>query len=380
MLTKLSKKYCIFLIFCASIFALLLYQKLHHTTPPALTLGALNTYTLLPNAPEACAQDPVSLQTFVSQIQQHSAPEISCITLNPACCFKSELSKLRPSSHQLRRAGGTGRQSRIVTAIKSIASRETLGTRVILYSRGYAFRLQKPFFNTVPRVGGGVVAAYTHIRDNIIHLPCITFDKYDNHANFSFGQDLDIACLDTVYSALLAINPDIKITLMADCLGGLAALRFMARYPEKTANIDTIILESPLVSAHDFFEQTPLSIQQRLSNTWLYQKTGITIPTRVLRWLLHTALCWWFSSYDPARDTLDTSAVKNKRIFIGHLYNDFVISNSGITHLVTQLRKNNSVTFVTLLPEHFEGAVPAHCQLAQSQYYQREVKKFLSHE
>jgi hypothetical protein len=361
MLTKLSKKYCIFLALCASIFALLLYQKLHRNTPPALTLDALNTYTLLPCALKECAPDPVSLQTFVSQIQHQTAPEVSCVTLSRA-----------PSSLKLRRA------ARHIQAVRNIAPKEILGDRVILYSRGYAFRLQKPFFNTVPRVGGGVVAAYTHIRDNIIHLPCITFDKYDGHAHFSFGQDLDIACLNTVYDALLAINPDIQITLMADCLGGLAALRFIARYPEKTVNIDTIILESPLVSAHDFFEQTPKSIQTRLSNTWLYKKTGITIPTCVLRWMLHTALCWWFSSYDPARNTLDTDAVKNKRIFIGHLQHDFVISNSGIADLVAQLRAHNSVTFVTLLPEHFDGAVPAHCQLALSGYYQGEVEKFLS--
>src|SRR5688572_27287984 len=109
-----SRKSCVLLVLSV-LFVAMLYRHLCKNIRVSPSLEELNTYTLLPSSQNTCTNScaishtPVSLQTFVQQIKQHTNPEISCITLKE----KSGLTKQ-------------------LTVFKNIPTKEILGPRIIL--------------------------------------------------------------------------------------------------------------------------------------------------------------------------------------------------------------------------------------------------------
>ncbi len=308
------------------------------------TTDQLNTYTFLPTSDSNYTMD---LRTFITNLQNNNALMQEIIPIQ-------EQMSGSHADHQSNKQNI--KTYRIIK--KGIAPVLASCDRIALYSRGYAYRTNsKGKLGSIPRVGGGIVAAYTHIRDNMIPFPCVTFDKCDHRRSFNFGQDLDIKCLETIYDKVTQTNPDAKITLLGDCLGGLVELKFIANNPEKTKNVDTIILESPITSAQDFIQKT--------AESFLYGAS----------WLLNGFFNWYLPNYKTEKDTIVNSRhITGKTILIGHLITDKVVSNERIDEMVTALRTHgNEVYLVNLTPQDFNGKPPYHSRLSPNKKFQQAV-------
>lgn len=234
---------------------------------------------------------------------------------------------------------------------------------VFISSRGYAKR-DKPddtnIYELVKR-GGGIVAAHILWHDNIIdNTPCITFDYPDERSYFNFGQNLDCACIQTVWNAAIAQNPDVKIVGIGDCRGAKALLSFATQRPK---NLAALILISPFVSSKDMTAQVA---HHYLS--WLPKADA----------LLHTFFTYYFPSYNPDEDRLlqqlQTIGI-NVPIFIGHRKGDYLASDTSVMQLRDILQKagNHQVDFVAV-----SDTQATHSRITPIKELQYRVNQFLA--
>lgn len=162
------------------------------------TIDQLNTYTFFPTNN---SNYTMNLRTFITNLQNSNTPPTQAII---------PIYEQMSGSHADHQSNQQNIKAYRVIE-KGISPALASCERISLYSRGYAYRANsKEKFGSIPRVGGGIVAAYVHIRDNMIPFPCVTFDKCDHRRSFNFGQDLDIKCLETIYDKVTQTNPDAK--------------------------------------------------------------------------------------------------------------------------------------------------------------------------
>ena len=310
----------------------------------------LNTYTLTPKIGLEKGQKAVELRTFVQNVQNGRAPEKAIIVIRE-----------KTADHDIDKTRKIVGYSTIQKGIPKIN-----GKRLAIYSRGYAYReTSKSNTGSIPRVGGGIVAAYTHSRDNIIPMPCVAFDHQSDRKRFNFGQKLDQECLKTIYDTATKNNPHAKITFIGDCVGGLTTLGFIANNPETTKKVDTIVLESLTPSARGLIKQ--------ISDSYVKKYLG-----KYAHPILNSFFKWYLPNYKEKRDNLIkiTHNITGKKIIIYHLATDTVVSSESIDELVKKLRENNDVYLVILQPEDFEGKAPYHSRLTPAKKVQQTTHAF----
>lgn len=197
---------------------------------------------------------------------------------------------------------------------------------LLVFSRGYAKKSSSLY--EMPRVGGGLYNAHQYVCGGAIFMPCVTFDYPDDSEYFNFGQEIDLACLEEMYSEIRKANAEAELVLFGDCRGAHSVLRFLTKHPDAS---DTIILASPLVSARDLIA--------RISSSYLWMLGGFG-PS-----VLKKFMSWYFPNYNPHKDDLEQNLhlIKGKRILIGHRLGDKVISDESVQRLARALRENNEV-------------------------------------
>ncbi|HRN78388.1 MAG TPA: hypothetical protein PLU71_04055 [Candidatus Dependentiae bacterium] len=213
---------------------------------------------------------------------------------------------------------------------------------IFISSRGYAKRnvpLTDDYLELIKN-GGCAIAAHAFIKDNIIHdAPCITFDYPDTRDYFNFGQDLDVACLKTVWNEVTKLHPHADLVGIGDCRGGKALLEFATEQPK---NLKALVLLSPFVSTKDMTNQLAKSYLN-----WL-PKSDI---------LLYNFFDRYFPSFNTARDNLLDKAhliSPTLPIFIGYRKNDRLASLQSMYDLMSILRShgNQYVHFVAVSDDH----------------------------
>ncbi len=301
---------------------------------------ALNILTFIPESPTQ--QSPSSgkhihIHKLVAMIQNRTTPT--------QCTLRIE---------------NTDKQ---VMVHKGIALDSHNHDTVFICSRGYAKRDTMIVHDDLELVkkGGCAIAAHVLFKNNIIgNAPCITFDYLDDRAYFNFGQDLDVACLQTVWDAIIAVHPEVRIVGVGDCRGAKALLSFATRNPK---NLAALILISPFVTTQDMIQQLAKHYL-----TW--------IPKSDL--LLHTFFKMYFPSYDSLQDTLLNHVYRidtTVPIFIGQRKNDYLASDRSIHMLVEQLRMaGNDNVHLCMVSDN----KATHSRIAPIAKLQQEVNQFLA--
>lgn len=110
----------------------------------------------------------------------------------------------------------------------------------------------------------GAPSGHAFLRDAIIEGPCITYDNVnDTRAGYSFGGKQDIDNLNSVIKAVVKKNPDISITIIANCKGGTVTHNCLAKAEE---NGETYLKNIKGV----IFDSTPISLDHTIRNQPLY--------------------------------------------------------------------------------------------------------------
>ncbi len=199
---------------------------------------------------------------------------------------------------------------------------------ITIFSRGYANNCR----GRRPSKGGGLHTAYVYIRDNIICTPCISFDYPEDRRLFNFAQNFDTCCLETVYNEVIKQNPNARIILAGDCIGGLRALRFVAE--KDPPQVETLVLESPFTSFKSF--------TGRIAQVYLKPYLG-----RFGAPLLRRLFTWYFPNYQASKDNFmeQASKIEGKNIFIAHRKDDWLVSDESMKELADMLGEKNNVYF-----------------------------------
>ncbi len=194
---------------------------------------------------------------------------------------------------------------------------------ITIFSRGIAGYKERP------SQGGGLLGAYLYFRDNIIHTPCVSFDYRESRRLFDFGQNLAIKSLETVYNEVAQKNLQAKIIIAADCIGGKRTLGFVGE--KNPANVETLVLESPLTSFDEFTDRIGQSYLKYLG------RHGAS--------MLRKLFTWYFPNLQPNKDDFwnKVSNIEDKNIFIGHRKDDSLVSDKTMKKLVHTLSKKNNV-------------------------------------
>ncbi len=102
--------------------------------------------------------------------------------------------------------------------------------------------------------GSGAYTTFKYIQAGLYapNSSLISFDgQLSYRAYFNYGQQLDQACLNTIYEQTIKNNPKAKIVLYGSCKGASTILNYLTN-PEyqknKFENIKAVILESPSIS------------------------------------------------------------------------------------------------------------------------------------
>lgn len=195
----------------------------------------------------------------------------------------------------------------------SIGSENSL---VFIYSRGLAHPIHPSIYPYSARHGACLFAARSKIKGGIINnAPVITFDYPDER--HSFGQEIDIACLQLVYHSIITLNPHARIVIVGDCRGAKVALELATQKP---ANLAALILETP------FFEQK--HVVQAIS-----QNLGLIGKIPGISTIIDGAMRFYFADFDPSQDDLMNHIHhidKNLPIFIGHRVGDIFIPDKPL--------------------------------------------------
>jgi len=232
---------------------------------------------------------------------------------------------------------------------------------IFIFSRGYA-RTNTPYTNdNALQVGGGAMAAYIPIQDNVINdAPCITFDYPDRRRCFNFGQKKDARCLEFVHEQTLQKNPNADIVLIGDCRGAKAILEFASSQPK---NIKALVLLSPFFSARE--------LTQKVSDSYLGWLPGAER-------ILHGFFKNWFPSYDPNSDYGFVERVAqippHMPIFIAHRTHDTLVSNEHVSAFINHLRatQHDNIHFIAV-----DDTSALHSRLTPVPEIQQAVNQFL---
>lgn len=200
---------------------------------------------------------------------------------------------------------------------------------VFIFSRGYAKTTEPGTNDDFIQRGAAAKAAHIQFKDGIIPdtCPLICFDYDDGRYGFAFGQQQEIATLQSVYDAVLKKVPHINILLMGDCRGAKVALEIAVKRPK---NLGALFLFAPFISGRD------------LTNNIASQHLGY-LPLH--KEILHRFFKVYFTNY---RQSLDTLAHRLHRIdphipiFIGHRTHDELISNESIQNLIKKLESSGN--------------------------------------
>jgi len=277
------------------------------------------------------------LHTLVSLIQKKSVPAVCTMRINNT--------------------------DKKVVVHKGIALNPHVHDTVFICSRGYAKRdivLPGDDLELVKK-GGCAIAAHVLFKNNLIgNAPCITFDYPDDRTHFNFGQEIDVACLQAVWDAVLAAHPAARVVGVGDCRGAKALLSLATRNPK---NLEALVLISPFVTTKDMVEQLAKNYL-----TWIPKSDKA----------LHTFFKYYFPSYNALQDTLLSQVHlidPALPIFIGQRKNDYLTSDKSINTLVSRLRaagnKNVHLCMVS-------DSKATHSRIAPIAKLQREVNQFLA--
>lgn len=200
---------------------------------------------------------------------------------------------------------------------------------VFIFSRGYAKSTEPGTNEDFIQRGACAKAAYIQMKDQIIppQFPLISFDYDDGRYGFAFGQQQEIQQLETVYSAVLSINPQAHIILIGDCRGAKVALELATRHPK---NLKALILMAPFISARDI-----------TSNIAKHHLGYLPLSETIL----HRFFKFYFKNYDEKQDDLLKRLVRidqNLPIFIAHRKNDQLVSTATIYQLINVLQKTGN--------------------------------------
>lgn len=299
---------------------------------PVSTLESINTQTITPL--DKTAEKSITLDAVLGAMREPGSQPKAAVVGVPA------------------RTGGAEERNAPVTQYYQITPGipEKVGDRIAIYCGG-----ANPI--KIFPAGGGTKSVHALMRDHMLPMPCVTYDKPEGRDKFNWAQDLDIGHLKAVYEVVLEKNPNVKITFIGLCLGGLTIFRFIAQNPELTKNVDTIILQSPAESAQAIIKQ--------VARSWMHGRTGV----------LRTLIKRYYTLFDKKKDRLDIDQIKGKQILIAHLLEDKIISDSSINKLVTELRKQNTVYLVPVYGES-ENGVLGHCLLTPDATFQKAVNCF----
>lgn len=302
------------------------------------TIQELNTFTLSPLKQTNSATAYLEIRPLITAIQHHkNAPSTELVVYE-----KTE------------KKDGLKLIKGFTTVTQGI--QELPDEYITIACRGYALRKNPK--NGLPQRGGGVVDAYSRLRNNICHTPLITFDFLDQRRTFNFAQELDQACLKIVYDEVVAKNPNAKIILTGDCRGALNVLKFAATNPK---NLHALILTSPFVSAQE--------LTQELAKNYLQRYFGKGSGK-----LLHNFFQWWFPNYDPQQDSVweVLPKITNKNIFIAHRDSDTMVANETVEKLAKVLKTNNLVSLKIITDKSAK-----HAKLLQLPECQDHINAFL---
>ncbi len=229
---------------------------------------------------------------------------------------------------------------------------------VVILSRGFAKSNWIGWNDNYLCIGGCLKAAYWPIRDNIIHVPCITFDYPETWSMLNFGQTTDVACMEYVYTRVKEVYPNSKIIIYADCRGARSASVFVAK--KQPDDIAAMVLLSPISSLNEICEQTARSYVKYIPKAH-----------RILKWFLAR-----LRNYDTKQDNIyqELSLLPPTiPIFIGHRLNDTLISTRHMQTILDSIKKsgNTDVHFVVV-----DDNTEPHSKLTTNTIIQKEINLF----
>jgi len=327
-----------------SVVGIYTFFKTRSSKPFEPTHDNLNMYTFTP------AQEITNHDDLHTTIDIHSFVDHFC-------------NDTKPEEVQLVITDQNNKPKKITTVQRGICT--DLDHKVIfISSRGYAKRdLPVPGdYLELIKNGGCALSGHMLIKDNIIaNAPCITFDYPDQRDYFSFGQETDIKCLQTVWQQVTAQYPHAHIVGIGDCRGGKTFLELAAMRPTQ---LKALILLSPFVSAWDMSKQLAKNYLK-----WL-PKSGT---------ILHEFFNLYFPNFKPEQDNLMSKVhtiAPDIPIFIGYRKNDYLASLESMHELMRILHAhgNNHIYFVTVSDEQ-----ATHSRITPIPELQQAVNAFLAH-
>lgn len=231
---------------------------------------------------------------------------------------------------------------------------------VFIYSRGYAKSVEPGTNGDFIQRGACAKGAYVQIRDHIVppHYPLISFDYDDDRDGFAFGQEQEIAQLETIYKSVLLKNPNAQIILIGDCRGGKVALELATRQPK---NLNALILMAPFISGRD------------ITNNLAKHHLGY-LPMREA--ILHYFFKFYFKQYDESKNDLIARLHHidpQLPIFIGHRINDQLVSTETIKLLAKTLDHNGNSVQLCITHDQSEP----HSKLTNITGVQQGIRSFL---
>lgn len=210
--------------------------------------------------------------------------------------------------------------------------------------------------------GAGAYGTAKYIQNGLIQQgTCIAFDgQVNDRRSFNFGQQLDQQCLDTVIRAVIARNPEAKITLVGSCKGGTTILNYVADLNNKdvVGSIKAVLLESPSSSLEALSDQVAQNYLPTPLQSVLPQLFALVFPNYI--WNQPTIL-------DNANNFPDHLSG-----LIGCLPHDKVASHQDIRMIFDSLKQHGKrVELFTCHDEKFK-----HGHLSEDPQFQEKVKHF----
>lgn len=243
---------------------------------------------------------------------------------------------------------------------------------ITIHSRGFAqddatcYKRSLNCFErvTVPTKGGGVLCAYTAIRDFYIHTACVTFDYPDQHEFANLAQKLDHKCLDTIIKNIPA---DYKKVYFGTSRGATNVLKYEL-FNTSNDHPCAIILESPFISIKKI-------ISEQVADAGLSY-----IPTaQYLAELGSLAFIKFkFPNYKEEEDNLETylsNIDPQVPILIAHLKHDPYVSDESMFNMVDELATQNHNIYLLVVRDTTKKL--GHGRLSRAIPFQRLTNAFL---
>jgi len=240
---------------------------------------------------------------------------------------------------------------------------------IVLYSGGSWHGLfpQNPRFNRLLKVCGGLTESVLGFRaagSLKLPFPVVAFDYPTGRLSaLNCGQTDDTAILDYMYQKVTKTFPSTKIIVMADCLGSLRVMNWLATKPANMDNLKSVLLESPLTELRHFLNG--LSSNKSM-NELAFKVLAFIMPN------YHSSkekeFC--FSSFPHTN-------YPQVPVFVGIINEDLVSNQHSVDKVMEKFPESEALFFVAR-NEFVDGQPLKHGQLVRCASYVSAVKEFLS--